>query len=140
MTRIDFHHDVPDKLATACRLIAQAWQSGKTVLVYAPDGATAARLDRQLWAFQALSFVPHCGADSDLAPQTPVVISATLDVPGQNQVLVNLDGDLPPGFGRFEQLIEIVGTDEADKGPARARFKFYRERGYPLEAHRSSAG
>jgi hypothetical protein len=45
-------------------------------------------------------------------------------------VLVNLGGDLPPGFSRFDRLIEIVGTDETDRIPARERFKFYRDRGY----------
>ena len=50
-------------------------------------------------------------------------------------VLVNLDGNLPPAFSRFERLLEIVGTDEADRGPARERFKFYRDRGYAIAAH-----
>lgn len=83
------------------------------------------------------NFVPHVGADSPLAHETPVVIAGTLDHPAaadHNQVLVNLDGELPPAFARFERLIEIVGTDDADRLPARGRFRFYRDRGYPLTA------
>jgi len=35
-------------------------------------------------------------------------------------------------FARFERLVEIVGTDEDNKALARQRYKFYKERGYPL--------
>ena len=88
-----------------------------------------------LWTHGALSFVPHVAADSPLASETPVVIAGTLEHPAvadHNQVLVNLDGELPPSFARFERLIEIVGNDDADRLPARSRFRFYRDRGYPL--------
>lgn len=135
MTEIEFHHNAPDKFAAAARLIAAAVTRGARVLVYAPQRDLAQRIDHVLWTFAALSFVPHVGADSALAAETPVIIAGSLDHPavgGHNQVLVNLDGDLPPSFARFERLIEIVGTDDADRLPARNRFRFYRDRAYPL--------
>lgn len=135
MTKIEFHHNAPDKFAAAARLIGAAVAGGARVLVFAPQREVAQRIDHVLWTHGALSFVPHVGADSALAHETPVVIAGTLDHPAaadHNQVLVNLDGELPPAFARFERLIEIVGTDDADRLPARGRFRFYRDRGYPL--------
>jgi DNA polymerase-3 subunit chi len=135
MTNIEFHHNAPDKLAAAARLVGAAVAGGARVLVYAPDRELAQRFDQVLWAHGALSFVPHVAADSPLASETPVVIAGTLEHPAaadHNQVLVNLDGELPPSFARFERLIEIVGSDDADRMPARERFRFYRDRGYPL--------
>jgi DNA polymerase-3 subunit chi len=47
--------------------------------------------------------------------------------------LINLDDEWPPFFSRFERLVEIVGTEEDNKVKARARYKFYKDRGYPLQ-------
>lgn len=135
MTSIDFYHGAQDKVQAACRLIGDLRAQGRRILVYAPDEATAARIDRMLWVQPAIGFVPHCRIDSPLAAETPILIGASLDDAQHHEVLINLDGELPPAFSRFEQLIEIVGTDEADRLPARARFKFYRDRGYALQAH-----
>ncbi|MBK6975107.1 MAG: DNA polymerase III subunit chi [Sterolibacteriaceae bacterium] len=135
MTKVEFHHNAPDKFAAAARLIGAAVANGARVLVFAPQRDVAQRIDQVLWTYAALSFVPHVAADSPLAQETPVLIAGSLEHPaaaGHDQVLVNLDGELPPAFARFERLIEIVGSDDADRLPARSRFRFYRDRGYPL--------
>lgn len=137
MTLVEFHHDAADKLGLACRVVGRFHQAGRKVVVFAPDAAVAQRIDHLLWSQPALGFVPHVAAGNALAPETPVIIAATLDDATHDDVLVNLDGDLPPGFARFRQLVEIVGLDEADRLPARQRFKFYRDRGYELRTVRA---
>ncbi|MCC6657390.1 MAG: DNA polymerase III subunit chi [Rhodocyclaceae bacterium] len=138
MTRIEFYHGAGDKLQAACRLVGDLYAEGRRVLIYAPAADAAAAIDRLLWSQPATGFVPHCRTGEALAGETPVLIGASLDDERDHDVLVNLDGELPPSFARFEQLIEIVGSDEADRIPARERFKFYRDRGYPLQAHQLS--
>ncbi len=135
MTSIDFYHGASDKVQAACRLIGELHAQGRKVLVYAPAENLAERLDHQLWVQPATGFLPHCRVGAALAAETPVVIGGSLDDAIHHDVLINLDGDLPPAFSRFERLLEIVGTDEADRGPARERFKFYRDRGYAITAH-----
>ncbi len=49
-----------------------------------------------------------------------------------HQLLISLHDETPSYFSRFERVIEIVGADEADSLRGRARFKFYRDRGYEL--------
>jgi DNA polymerase-3 subunit chi len=132
VTSIEFHHGARDKLQSACRLIGELHAQGRKVLVYAPEERVAAQVDRLLWVQPATGFLPHCRADSSLAAVTPVLIGNRLDEAAHHDVLVNLDGDLPPAFSRFERLVEIVGLEEADRMPARARYKFYKDRGYPL--------
>jgi DNA polymerase III subunit chi len=135
VTSIDFYHGASDKVQAACRLIGELHAQGRKVLVYAPAENLAERLDHQLWVQPATGFLPHCRVGAALAAETPVVIGGSLDDAIHHDVLINLDGDLPPAFSRFERLLEIVGTDEADRGPARERFKFYRDRGYAITAH-----
>jgi DNA polymerase-3 subunit chi len=50
-------------------------------------------------------------------------------------VLISLQEDVPPCFSRFERMVELVTSDEADRRRARERYRFYRDRGYPLEKH-----
>ena len=140
MTSIDFYHGASDKVQSACRLIGDLHAQGRKVMVYAPAESLADRLDRQLWVQPATGFLPHCRVGAALSAETPVIIVGSLDDAAHHDVLINLDGDLPPAFSRFERLLEIVGTDEADRGPARERFKFYRDRGYAIAAHDLSKG
>jgi DNA polymerase III subunit chi len=135
MTRVEFLHSAPDRIQAAAQWLQQAWARRQAVLVYVPDAEAAARLDRVLWTQPQLSFLPHCRADSPLAAETPILLTDRLDAPPQENCLLNLSNELPPTFSRFEQVIEIVSTDDTDKLPARERFKFYRERGYPLDSH-----
>lgn len=134
MTRIEFLHGAADRLAAASRLIGELYREGSRVVVYVPDAELAARLDRTLWTQPAIGFVPHCAAGCALAAETPVVIASALDAGLADDVLINLDGELPPGFARFERLIEIVGIEESDRLPARSRYRHYRDRGYPLQS------
>jgi len=142
MTRVDFYHDAPSRLAVAVRLAHKAFAQRLPMAIYTSEPAMAAEIDRLLWTQPALGFLPHCRADAPLAAETPVLIAGTpaaLDALKQDELLLNLDDEVPPGFARFKRLIEIVGRDEEDKAPGRARFKFYKDRGYEINRHDLSA-
>ena len=53
--------------------------------------------------------------------------------PQSAELLVNLQRDVPPFFSQFEQVVETTGPDEATRALARNRYRFYKDRGYPLE-------
>jgi DNA polymerase III subunit chi len=140
VTRISFLHGAGDRIQSAAQWLQQAWSGRQAVLVYVPDAEHATRLDRILWTQPALSFVPHCRTDAPLADETPILLTDRLDNPAQESCLLNLSNDLPPTFSRFEHLVEIVSTTDADRLPARERFKFYRDRGYAIESRDISEG
>jgi DNA polymerase-3 subunit chi len=64
---------------------------------------------------------------------TPIVLTDKAEDVCHYDLLINLDDEWPPFFSRFERLVEIVGTEEDNKVKARARYKFYKDRGYPLQ-------
>lgn len=132
MTQVFFYHGAAEKIAAACALLSGAYAKKKPVLVYAVDNSVANSVDRMLWTHSALSFVPHCRADSALAAETPILITDQLDNIAQDQRLMNLSQEIPPGFSRFESLIEVVGQEEGDRTAARDRVKFYKDRGYEV--------
>nr|MBL8410971.1 DNA polymerase III subunit chi [Dechloromonas sp.] len=132
MTQVFFYHGAADKIAAACALLGGAYAKKKAMLVFAPDHDIANSLDRTLWTHSALSFVPHCRADSPLAAETPILITDTLDSIPQDERLMNLSQSVPPGFSRFQSLIEVVGQADEERSAARERVRFYKERGYEV--------
>ncbi len=141
MTSIDFYFNAGDRLDVACRLAGKALQQKKRVLLYAPQAELAQKLDRMLWTAQAVSFIPHCAAHDPLAAETPVLIASDDEAPAHAcEVLVNLSAECPPFFERHERLLEIVAQDEAERQAGRARFKFYRDRGYAIRSHDLAQG
>lgn len=140
MTRIDFYTDANDRLLVVCRLAAKAIAQKLRVLIYAPEGDTAAAVDRLMWTTPAIGFVPHVMAEHLLAGETPVVIARGADDVPHDEVLVNLDRNWPPAFARFQRLIEIVTRDEDERAAARERYRFYRDRGYPINTHSLADG
>lgn len=135
MTHISFYTNAEDKLAVARQLIAKAWGQKLHVFVYVPDKALADELDRLLWTQPALSFIPHCRDGAALAAVTPILIGARADALAHADIMINLDREPPSVFSRFNRLLEIVTTDDADLAASRLRYRFYKERGYDLLTH-----
>ncbi len=132
MTKVDFYTGSPDKLRTACQLSQKALRNGVRVVLSTPDQHTCDNLDRLLWQFQAASFIPHCRSTNAEAERTPVLLAQDEEKFPHHELLISLHAETPNYFSRFERVIEIVGSDEPDSVRGRARFKFYRDRGYEL--------
>ena len=144
MTRVDFYvltgGDIDEKERLGCKLIEKAYRLGHRVYVLAPDADAARRLDDLLWIHQPGSFVPHA-LHGDASPaDTPVLIGHRSPPAGYHDVLLSLTPEVPEFFSRFARVAELVSADEADKASSRARFKFYKERGYPLHTHNLAPG
>lgn len=135
MTRIDFYHYAEDKLAFACRLANKAYEQSTRLVVFAPEKSTLERFDQSLWSFKPTAFVPHCYAEDGIAGETPVILATSAENLPHHDVLLNLGNEWPPFFASFERLLEIVTTDDADKGLARARYSFYKKRGYDIRVN-----
>ena len=140
MTSIDFYFNADNRASVACRLAGKALQQRKRVLIYAPQPDMAHKIDRLLWVSTATSFIPHCYAHDALAAGTPVLIAAAVDehaapTAAACQVLLNLADECPPFFERHERLLEVVAQDDDGRRAGRARYAFYRDRGYAIRNH-----
>jgi DNA polymerase-3 subunit chi len=139
VTRIDFYRFAEDKLRYACRLATKAFESSSRLVVYSSNAKVLQDFDQALWTFNATKFVPHCRAGAVIAAETPIVLADTGDALPHHDVLLNLDDEWPPFFASFERVLEIVGADEPDKEKARARWKFYKQRGYDIKVNEIDA-
>ena len=132
MTEVKFFYNVKDKLHFACKLARRAADDGRRLIVFAPAPALAEEVDRMLWTFSQLSFVPHVRSGHALAAETPIVIAQDEAGLVHHEALLNLGDEPPAFFSRFELLREIVSQDEEDKRLARERAKFYKSRGFEI--------
>lgn len=139
MTQIDFYIlDDPAADARqrfACRLAEKAWQQGHRVYIHTGDPDLSTRMDELLWAFRQGSFVPHGLDDDEAADDAPVHIGHGEEPRHHDEVLINLDREIPLFFSRFRRVAELVDGDEENRRAGRERFRFYRDRGYALESH-----
>lgn len=139
MTEVSFHFNVPDRMGYACRLLRKAVRRGARVVVAAPSPVLSA-LDRQLWTFEPLDFVPHVHVRPGQPPAprlqaTPVWLAErVLDAP-HREVLLNMGEELVEGFEAFSRVIELVTLDGPDRQAGRARWKHYSDRGYAIAKH-----
>lgn len=133
MTQIFFYHNAVDRIAATAALIRKAYAQRKAVLVYAPDADVAAAIGRHLWMHPPTGFVPHVRSDSPLAHETPVLIADRLEQLPQDERLINLSAEVPPGFSRFTSVIEVVGQHDEERQAGRVRAKYYKDRGYEIK-------
>lgn len=133
MTRIDFYTGAADRQLVVCQIAVKALGRGQRVLIYTDSPHASDEIDRKLWTFQQLSFLPHCRADDPLAGETPIIIDHLGKNLPHTEILINLHSECPPFFARFERVVEIVGYDEQETAQARQRFRHYRDHGYPPE-------
>ncbi len=143
MTAIAFHFNAADPRDYGCRLLRKAWRSGAQVAVTA-DATTLNELDRQLWIFEPLEFVPHWrGTRPEALPErlqpTPVVLVDQPSPAQGHRILVNMGREVPVGFEQFERLIEVVGQDSASRNAARERWRHYASQGLTIERHEVGA-
>ncbi|TQV76768.1 DNA polymerase III subunit chi [Aliikangiella marina] len=136
MTQVEFYsvnaddHQTP--YAHLCEVVKRAYRKGQKVFVHAENRKQAEAIDELLWTQDAKSFLPHQLADEDPDTYPPIEIGFGQDPKVRPDVLINLANEVPQFFSRFNWVFEYAYGNEETKEFARARFKFYRERGYPL--------
>ena len=72
---------------------------------------------------------------------TPIVLSSNLWIPNSPRrpnLLLNLDDNICEVFSSFDRVVEVVGSDENEKLPAREKFTFYKNRGFQIYNHNIS--
>jgi DNA polymerase III subunit chi len=133
MTRIDFYFNVANKPQLLAELVQAALNKRRQVTVLADNAEKASDISASLWQHKATSFIPNALVNDALATQTPIILHWQDSALLQDDMLINLTETEPSFFSRFTHLVELVSDVEEDKVAARARYKFYRDRGYEIK-------
>lgn len=135
MTRVGFYvvqASAPaERLQVAVRLADKAFTQGHRIFINAVDEQQARELDQLLWSYRPAGFLPHGLHGSDNAKE--VAIGWGQEPDQHNDLLINLQLEIPSFFSRFTRVAEVVTQDPDSLASLRASWTFYRERGYQLE-------
>lgn len=143
MTQIDFYVLQSDsdeaRLLLACRIADKATQRDQHVFINCDSADEAKKLDDLLWTFSQGSFIPHkiLGAGRNRPGLEPVLIGHRSEPDDQRwDLMINLAGDVPEFFSRYQRVAELVDGEENRRERGRERYRYYRERGYELQTHK----
>lgn len=142
MTQVDFYilssESDEARLTFACRLAEKAMNNSRRVYIHSASSNEGNKLDKLLWTFSQGSFVPHRIADADAAEALEPVLIGFGEAPAEapRDVMINLTGDVPEFFSSFTRVAEVVDEAPERKSSGRERYRYYRDRGYPLHTHR----
>ena len=144
MAQVAFHTGIADPVAYGCRLLRKAMRSGARVAVYGPP-ALLDRLDRTLWTFEPLEFIPHLllprdGDDAGRVARTPVLICADGRVPEGCPIAVSFEAAHAVPADRFDRVIEVVGDDPEARQAGRDRWRAYERAGLKPEHVNAARG
>jgi DNA polymerase III subunit chi len=142
MTQVDFHilqdSSTDARWLYTCRFVEKVATLGHTILIAVDTEHEAKMLDELLWSFKPESFIPHHMIGDKNKTQVEITYttdSYTKDYTGQQQVLVNISSQVPNYFSCFERLTEIVIQEPKVLENTREHYKFYKQRGYPINQH-----
>lgn len=132
MTRVDFYElklgrFSPDQFL--CWLCLQAHQKQQGVLLLTQSEHDSQRLDKALWTFDDVNFLPHGVNESKQSLAGINLYHQTLTHEPYD-ILININSQIPEHIGQFPRVIELV--HEHNKAMAREHFRYYKDRGYPI--------
>ncbi|MEM7020901.1 MAG: DNA polymerase III subunit chi [Pseudomonadota bacterium] len=150
MPKVDFYmlHTRADRGLErfACQLANKAWNTpvdeakddspNNRIYIHCMSREQAIALDKLLWTYQDISFVPH-----DLFPDVqnsvaPIRIGYTEDRACEDMdVLINLSLEVPIFFEKFRRIAEVVDEDAAVLAAAKNRCGFYWDHGDNIQIH-----
>jgi DNA polymerase-3 subunit chi len=121
MTLVGFYvmqtSDPDQRLRVAARLADKAFQRGHRIFINTTDEAQAAVLDELLWNSETIAI--GWGQEPD----------------DHNDLLINLQLEIPSFFSRFQRVAEVVTQEPDSLAALRKSWTFYKDRGYQLEKH-----
>tara|TARA_R100001460_G_scaffold61745_3_gene101870 strand:+ start:462 stop:881 length:420 start_codon:yes stop_codon:yes gene_type:complete len=118
--------------ALAWRIADKAQKQGRLVYIHCRDADHARQLDDQFWQAPATGFLPHAIQQEG---QGPVILGHGGDPGDHHDVLINLTDQVPDFASRFQRVAEMISGAENERQAGRERFRFYRERGFPVTTH-----
>lgn len=144
MPKATFYTHVAHPTVFACRLAVRATRDGGRLLLWSDSTETLTQLDRELWQFEAESFLAHeiWPLHENMPSETPILLACGHELPSLPPDITVLN--LSPDFWTQapilpNRVLEIVGPDLESLADARERFKAYRQHGFEIEHHNMQA-
>ena len=114
-----------------CKIIKKFYEEGKKILVSSKNSILIDDLNKLLWTFEQLSFIPH-STSKDYDSFTPVLLTETgykndSIIKKDYNIFINLDDEVKTDYHNYEIVIELVSGNEHQKNLAREKYLYYKK-------------
>ena len=111
-------------------IIKKFYEEGKKILVSSKNSILIDDLNKLLWTFEQLSFIPH-STSKDYDSFTPVLLTETgykndSIIKKDYNIFINLDDEVKTDYHNYEIVIELVSGNEHQKNLAREKYLYYK--------------
>jgi DNA polymerase-3 subunit chi len=138
MSQVDFHiiesKDSAASLSHACRLVRKAYKNGFRVYIRAENEQDLNTLDKLLWTFSDLDFIPHAILDTE-SGQEPVIIGMIEHQGDDKTILINLSTKMSENYSSYSRVFELISNDPTAIDAGRDRYRSYRQMNDELSTH-----
>ena len=138
MSQVDFHiiesKDSAASLSHACRLVRKAYKNGFRVYIRAENEQDLNTLDKLLWTFSDLDFIPHAILDTE-SGQEPVIIGMIEHQGDDKTILINLSTKMSENYSSYSLVFELISNDPTAIDAGRDRYRSYRQMNDELSTH-----
>ena len=123
--------DTSSSMKSICKIINKYYKKGYKVAVISDNDDIIFSLDKDLWTFEQISFVPHCTINN-FEPNCNVIL-ITQNHPDEKTYLLDFDVimNLSDALCDFEYenkiYLEIVTSNDKQKDRAREKYKYYKD-------------
>jgi DNA polymerase-3 subunit chi len=142
VTQIDFHiienKESAAHLSYACKLVRKAYKNGYKAYVRTENEQEMNQLDKLLWTFSELDFIPHTLLESE-NEQEPVIIGMIGHEGDSRTVLINLSTKLTENYSSYSRVFELISNNPASIAAGRDRYRAYRKMNDELSNHHVTA-
>lgn len=119
----------------ACRLLEKIYKTAAKAFVVFNAMHDCEMLNKTLWTFNDISFIPHCLATAAEAAETPIQLGLQSQLNNYALVL-NLSNETLINIPGLERIIEIVPNDSEWRQISRVKYSAYKQQDYDLQTHK----
>ena len=116
---------INDTESSICKIIKRYFELNNTILVSSKNKILLESINKLLWTFEQLSFIPH-STDKRYDSNTNIILVETgykndSIVKKDYNVFINLDDEVKTDYHNHEIIVELVDTNEDKKKIAREK-------------------
>ncbi|MDR1335043.1 MAG: DNA polymerase III subunit chi [Holosporaceae bacterium] len=88
---LNIYHVSQGIVSVAVRILEKVYESGMRCIFFSPIEEQVTLVDRTLWTFTPLSFIPHGHSKSGFCDQQPIYFTSNYENPNEATVLLLMD-------------------------------------------------
>ena len=116
---------------SVCKIVKKYYEVGNRILISSQNSVIIKNINKLLWTFEQLSFIPHSTND-EYDPLTSVLLFDTNYIndsilKNDYNVFINLDDKVKTDYHNHEVIVELVTSNEEQKKIAREKYLYYKK-------------